>query len=253
MTMTSARPLLLILALIVGQTALTVTAAAAPSHKASAKPSASKSHKPHSKRHARKAVARAALPTMPTLVVPQPGLLPDMTIGNPDAKVTVTEYASAACPHCAAWNAENWDTFEAKYLVTGKVRYVFRELLTSPQEYAMAAFMTGRCAVEASGDPTNSRPYFAVLQSYYAGQVTYHETGQLNTIKTDVAKKTGLSEKAQADCVANGPKFTAFMNTMRAHTTADKVNSTPTFFVNGQRIDGNDMKDIEAAITAASK
>src|SRR5690348_11805579 len=85
---------------------------------------------------------------IPALVVPSdPGLLPDMTLGNPKAGITVIEYASAACPHCAAWKTENWGSFQSKYIASGKVRYIFREVLTNPQQYALSAFLIGRCAV----------------------------------------------------------------------------------------------------------
>ncbi|MDI7774061.1 thioredoxin domain-containing protein [Asticcacaulis sp. EMRT-3] len=190
---------------------------------------------------------------IPALVMPSsdPKLLPDMTLGNPKAPVTVIEYASAACPHCAAWKKENWANFQAKYLATGKVHYIFREVLTSPQQYALSAFLIGRCAVNQSANPKDSTPYFKVVDTFFKDQDDYYQTGQVGTVLADVTKAVGISHQAELDCVADGPSFSAFMDTMNAHMAADHVNSTPTFFVNGKRLESHEMSDIEAAIAAA--
>src|ERR1700759_4001989 len=65
----------------------------------------------------------------------------DMTMGSPHAPVTVIEYASASCPHCARFNNEVFPAFKAKYIDTGRVFYVFREFLTAPAEVAAASFL----------------------------------------------------------------------------------------------------------------
>src|SRR5580698_5039034 len=76
-----------------------------------------------------------ALAKIDTTVAPD-----DMTLGNPRAKVTVIEYASASCPHCAHFNNEVFPAFKAKYIDTGRIHYVFREFLTPPAEVAAASF-----------------------------------------------------------------------------------------------------------------
>lgn len=181
-----------------------------------------------------------------------PGLLPDMAMGDPKAPVTVTEYASAACPHCADWNKENWAAFKAKYIDTGKVHYVFREVLTEPQAYAFTGFMIGRCAVAHSKTPSDATPYFSVVQSFFSGQDSYYQSGQMNAVMDDVEKKTGLNMKTLQACVSDATQADAFMKTMRTHMDADKVSQTPTFLVNGKIVREHDMKDIDDAIAAAS-
>ena len=192
---------------------------------------------------------------IPALVVPgKPGLLPDMTLGNPNAPVTVVEYASAACPHCADWNTENWAAFEAKYIATGKVRYVFREVLTNPQQYALSAFLIGRCAVARSKNPGDSTPYFTVVKAFFAGQANYFQTQQIGTVMADVTAKTGMTTADMQACVADETTFSAFMTTMRTNMEADGVSSTPTFIINGVNLGRkHEMVDLDAAITAASK
>ena len=70
----------------------------------------------------------------------------DMVMGSPSAKVIVMEYASVTCPHCAAWHETVYPAFKAKYVDTGKVRYVFRELPTYPPAVATGGFLVARCA-----------------------------------------------------------------------------------------------------------
>ncbi len=191
-------------------------------------------------------------PKFPALVVPSdPGLLPDMTLGNPNAPVTVTEYASAACPHCAAWKTENWATFQSKYIATGKVRYVFREVLTNPQQYALSAFLIGRCAVANSKNPSDSTPYFTVVDTFFAGQAEFFQSQQVGSVMADVTAKIGMTTPAMQACVSDEAGFAAFMKTMRAHMEKDGVSSTPTFLVNGKKIDGHEMKELDAAIASA--
>ena len=76
--------------------------------------------------------------------------------------VTVVEYASVTCPHCALWQKNTWPAFKAKYVDTNKVRYVFRELPTGPVNVAVAGFMIARCAGEDK--------YFDVVHNIMASQ-----------------------------------------------------------------------------------
>ena len=69
--------------------------------------------------------------------------LPDLWIGNPDAKISIIEYASVSCPHCAAFHAGAYKALKEKYIDTGKVRFVLREFPSDPM--AMAGFMLARC------------------------------------------------------------------------------------------------------------
>ena len=72
----------------------------------------------------------------------------DRALGSADAQVTVIEYASTSCPHCAEYHAEVFPAIEARYIDTGQVRYVFREMLTGEPRLAQAGFMLARCAPE---------------------------------------------------------------------------------------------------------
>src|SRR5580700_5874084 len=95
----------------------------------------------------------------------------DMQMGNPQAKVTVVEYASASCPHCADFNNEVFPAFKAKYIDTGKIHYVFREFLTPPAEVAAASFLIARCA--------GRDKYFSVLDTIFRGQEQMYQSGDI--------------------------------------------------------------------------
>ena len=93
----------------------------------------------------------------------------DMSLGNANAPVTVIEYASVSCTHCAAWNKEVFPAFKAKYIDTGKVNYVSREALTGEPRLANAGAMLARCA--------GKDKYFQVTEALYNAQTTIFQTG----------------------------------------------------------------------------
>lgn len=72
----------------------------------------------------------------------------DRAIGSANAPVTLIEYASTSCPHCADFHDEVYPTIESRYVETGQVRFVFREMLTGQPQLAQAGFMLARCAPE---------------------------------------------------------------------------------------------------------
>ena len=96
----------------------------------------------------------------------------EVAIGDPKAKVTVVEYASASCTHCARFDEEVFPAFKAKYIDTGKVRYVFREFLTPPAQVAAAGFLMARCA--GNGTSTSS-----VLDAVFQRQKEMFRTGDV--------------------------------------------------------------------------
>ncbi|MGE5502482.1 MAG: thioredoxin domain-containing protein [Ignavibacteriales bacterium] len=111
----------------------------------------------------------------------------DMSMGSPTAKVTVIEYASASCPHCARWNNDVFPQFKAKYVDTGKVRYVYREFLTPPIEVASAGFLLARCA--------GKDKYFPVLDAIYRNQAQMYESGDIRGGLLRIAPSVGINVK----------------------------------------------------------
>ena len=174
----------------------------------------------------------------------------DMTQGNPNAKVTVVEYASASCAHCARWNAEVYPAFKAKYIDTGKVNYVYREILTPPQEVAAAAFLMARCA--------GKDKYFQVIDSVYRAQEQMFQTGQFREGLLNVALSSGMTEDQFNACVTNEKALKDLNARVEKWGREAKIQGTPTFVVNGKKVGSEEggersLADLDAAIAAAGK
>lgn len=155
----------------------------------------------------------------------------DMALGAPEgAKVTVVEYASVTCSGCAAWNEQVWPQFKAKYVDTGKVRYVFREFPTPPQDVAVAGFLVARCAGEDK--------YFHVIDQIMRSLPDMHAGTPPRDILLRAAREAGLSEAQFQTCVANPEAVAAMEQRIKAARDAS-VTGTPTFMVNGQTVDSS--------------
>lgn len=170
----------------------------------------------------------------------------DMVMGNPKAKITVVEYASASCSHCAAFAIDVFPAFKAKYIDTGQVKYVFREVLTEPVQLAAAGFILARC--------TGKQKYFKTLDGVFHAQQEVFETQNLRTPLMKVAKSAGLSEAQFMACLTDKAALDSLKARVERIAKAGDFDSTPTFFINGQKLVGeHSLADLDAAIAAAKK
>jgi len=172
----------------------------------------------------------------------------DMDLGSKDAKITVVEYASVGCPICAKWQKEVFPAFKAKYVDTGKVHYVFREMLVGGNEevtVASAGFLVARCA--------GKDKYFAVNDAIFASQpgVFYSPRETLS----DIAKSVGMSDEQFNKCVSDEAAITALNKRVENNAKAHGIDATPTFEVNGRKMEPgyHALAEIDAAIAAAGK
>jgi protein-disulfide isomerase len=148
---------------------------------------------------------------------------PEMTLGNPKAKVVVVEYASDTCSHCARFNADVFPAFKAKYIDTGKVYYKFREFLTPPEAVSAAGFLLARCA--------GRDKYFGVVDAIFRGQPQLFASGDAHGFLLRIAQSAGLTEAQFNACEQNQTALDALQK--RVQSALDHhVNSTPSFFVN---------------------
>ena len=187
-------------------------------------------------------VALAAGPAFATPGVAGPA---DMSLGNPRAPVKVVEYASLSCPHCARFNETVFPTLKSRYIDTGKVYYTLKEYLTEPAQVAAAGFLMARCAGPAK--------YFTVVDQVFRSQVRWK--GDLVPIFVEIAKANGLTEAQFQSCVTDEKASDALNQRAQAAYEVDKVDSTPTIFVNGKDAGdaGATLAGLEAAIAAALK
>jgi protein-disulfide isomerase len=163
----------------------------------------------------------------------------DMTLGAAGAKVTVVEYASASCPHCARFNNDVFPAFKAKYIDTGKVHYVFREFLTEPQSFAAAGFLTARCAGPGK--------YFEVLDAIYHQQTDLYRSGDFSGGLRKIGLAHGMSDQQFTDCVGSDQNLNA-VNARYLQAEKDGIEATPTFVINGQKLEGEQTLDSLGAV-----
>ncbi|MDE2356755.1 MAG: DsbA family protein [Alphaproteobacteria bacterium] len=175
------------------------------------------------------------------------GALPDdMSMGNPNAKVTVVEYASVSCPVCGRWYRDNFATFKSKYIDTGKVHFIYREMLvggTDEMAAAASGFLLARCA--GTGN------YFKVVDAIYNDQTALFSDPRGTLL--NVAKSMGMTEAQFDSCTRDSAALDALTKRVQANAAKDNVNATPTFVVNGKALEAgyHPLSDLEAAIAAA--
>ena len=162
--------------------------------------------------------------------VAKPVSLPDMALGPANASVTITEYASMTCPHCAAFNETVFPKIKSEYIDTGKIRYVFREFPLDIK--AAAGSMLSRCIAK-----DDAGKYFAVVDMLFKQQNDWVMKNTTETLAR-IGKQAGLSQQAVEDCLKNQGLLDKIAADQKYAAEVLKVDSTPTFFVNGEKIKG---------------
>ncbi len=162
-------------------------------------------------------------------VVAKPASLPDMALGPEKAPVTIVEYASMSCPHCAAFEENVFPMLKSKYIDSGKVRFVFREFPLDIK--AAAASMLARCV--ADGD---AGKYFSAVEQLFKQQDQLMD--QTTATLKLIGAQDGMSEQAVEAC----EKDQALLDKLKADQEFAynelKVDATPTFFINGEMSKG---------------
>lgn len=200
-----------------------------------------------SRREAFAAVAlAAALAVGPAAAAPGVAAPGDMSLGNPKAGVTVVEYASLTCPHCAEFNATVFPAFRAKYIDTGRVHYTLKELPTPPQQVAVAGFLLARC------NGASPAKYFKVVDEVFRSQPRW-TAGNIKPVLQEIGRANGVSDAQFDACLRDEAQIQAMDARVRRVLAEDGIQSTPSFFVNGKAVDVHTLADLDAAIAAAGK
>lgn len=172
-----------------------------------------------------------------------PTALKDNVLGKADAPVTIVEYSSLTCPHCAEFHKNTLPALTQKYIATGKAKYILREFPTN--DLAAAAFNLSRCL---EGDR-----YFAFVDLLYSKQEQWafkpeRAIAELLTL----AKQAGFTEERFNACLANQQQLTGIAEIRDRGYKSFNVRSTPTFFVNGRMLKGaQSIQTFDEAIAAA--
>jgi protein-disulfide isomerase len=185
------------------------------------------------------APAEAAAPAKPAVTAPpsqgtvdmakllEAGALPEKSLGNADAPVTIVEYASMTCGHCAHFHETTLPALKEKYIDTGKARLIFREFPFDPR--AEAGFMLARCSNDN---------YFAMVDVLFKQQEAWAGVENAKEALLQISKLAGFSQESFEACLTD-QKLLEDVRAVRARGEADfKVDSTPTFFINGNTYKG---------------
>ena len=178
--------------------------------------------------------------------VAKPQSLPDMALGPANAPVTITEYASLTCPHCATFAEKVFPKIKSEFIDTGKIRYVFREFPLDIK--AAAGSLLARCIA------TDDAPkYFAVIDLLFKQQNDWVMKNTTETL-TRIGKQAGLTQQAVEDCLKDQALLDKIAADQKYAADVLKVTSTPTFFINGEIIKGEQsFEEFSKRINAALK
>lgn len=170
-------------------------------------------------------------------------VVPELVMGNPDAKVTLTEYASYTCPHCASFHSTVFKDLKRDYIDTGKVKFVYREVFFD--RYGLWASMVARCGGEMR--------YFGIQDLIYSQQQEWASAGGPVDV-VEALRKIGLSAgltKEQLDvCMQDGDMAQALITKFETDSKADNVTSTPTLIVNGDKHSNMSYADLQKVLDA---
>lgn len=168
-------------------------------------------------------------------------LVQEMSLGNPDAAVTVIEYASFTCPHCASFHQGVLKQIKSDYVDTGKINFIYREVYFD--RFGLWAGMVARC-----GGPVK---YFGIADLIYTQQKDWIGDGDPANITANlrtIGKTAGLTDEELDGCLNDSEKAKALVAVFQENAKADSVNSTPSFVINGKKFANMNFADFSAAI-----
>ena len=166
----------------------------------------------------------------------------DMILGSPDAPVTIVEYASLTCPHCAQFDLETLPKLRQQYIDAGKVNLVFRDFPLDT--WALRASMLAHCA--------GKERFFGFIDVLFSNQPQWSRAPDPGAALAGIAKIGGIGQDEFESCMNNDALSAKITKTRFDAEQALEIQSTPTFFVNGQKLVGaQPFEAFEAAIVEA--
>lgn len=173
------------------------------------------------------ATAPEAQGTVDMTELMKPGALPDKQLGKDDAKVTIVEYASMTCPHCAHFAETTFPDLKTKYIDTGKARYILREFPFDPS--AEAGFMLARCAKDN---------YYPMVDVLFRQQANWVGVQNTKDALLQISKLAGFTQESFEACLTDQKLLDDVRSVQKRGANEFKVDSTPTFFINGKTYKG---------------
>ncbi len=192
--------------------------------------------------------ATAPLLASPTFAQTVSGLFDDMpmaddVMGDVNAKVTIVEYASMTCPHCRSFHEKILPTIKEKYIETGQAKYILRPFPFDGDRRGEAAFMLAKCA------PNNN--YYAMIDALFATQDVWSGKGNPVPELLRLSKLSGMTEADFKACLGNQDLLNKIIEGRNKAVKDFQVRSTPTVFVNGEKLGDSTVDSLTKAIEAA--
>lgn len=169
--------------------------------------------------------------------------LKDEVMGDVNAKVTIIEYASMTCPHCKSFHEQTLPTIKEKYIDTGKAKYILRPFPFDGDRRGEAAFMLAKCA------PNNA--YYPMIDALFSTQGTWAGKGNPVPELLRISKLSGMTEADFKACLGNQELLTQIIQGRNKAVKDFGVRSTPTVFVNDQKLGDSRLESITKAVEAA--
>ncbi|PKA40191.1 DsbA family protein [Rhizobium sullae] len=176
----------------------------------------------------------------------KPGPLPEMALGKEDAPVTIVEYMSMTCPHCAHFHNTTFDEIKKKYVDAGKARFIIREFPFDPA--AAAAFMLARCNASKPEELSTPEQYFPMVSMLFKQQETWAAAEDRRAALLQMAKLAGFSEDSFTKCLTNQKLLDEVNATRERGSKEFGIDATPTFLINGKRYSGDMPVDTMSAL-----
>ena len=167
------------------------------------------------------------------------GPLGDVVLGNEQAKVTVYEYASLTCSHCAAFHSNVWPKLKEKYIETGKIRFILREFPLDP--LAVAGFMLARC--------NGNDRFYPVSDLLFDTQKSWAFVDKPAEALLNLMRQAGFTQESFEACLKNQSIYDGVLAVRTRGGKEFQIDATPTFFINGQMYKGAmSLEELEKAI-----
>jgi len=181
--------------------------------------------------------------TFSVLELEAKGPLDDIPMGSATAPVTIIEYASMTCPHCAAFAVNTFPKLKEKYIDTGKVRYIMREYPLDG--LAAAAFLLARCA--------GPEKYYPLIETLFAQQQKWAVKDPIPPLLA-IAKQAGFTQQSFEVCINDKELLEKVQQVRNRGKEKFKVEATPTFYINGERHSGAmAIEDLDKALAPLLK
>ena len=155
-------------------------------------------------------------------------IIADRILGNAGAKITIIEYASMTCPHCAEFHTGTFQTLKTEYIETGKVKFIYRDYPLD--RLALAAAMMARCAPKER--------YYPILEIIFRTQENWAKQADPAKALAQIGLLSGISENTYNACVANKKIYEGVMKIRSDGGEKFNIQSTPTIIINGKPIKG---------------